>query len=48
MFLKHAHWGNDVHIREGKQLTGLSLSHKHLVVERKERDAEIENRNDKG
>lgn len=48
MFQMHAHWGNDVHIGGCKQLTGLFFPKKHLVVERKERDAEIENRQDKG
>lgn len=48
MFQTHARWGNNAHIGGCKQLTGLCFPHKHLVVEGRERDAEIENRQDKG
>lgn len=45
------HWENGTLIGDCKQLTGPPPPpppNKHLVLERKERDAEIENRQDKG
>lgn len=40
--------GGTMCILEGVNSEQVSFSHKHLVLERKERDAEIENRQDKG
>lgn len=48
MFQTHAHWGNDVHTEGGKQLTGLHSPQIPCCGREKERDAEIENRQDKG
>ena len=49
MFQTHAHWGNDVHVGGGKQLTGLCFPPIPCCGEkRKERDAEIEIRRDRG